>query len=85
MRYARPWQLCVLMMIAGCATHPEKTANAGPDVVCHSEQTVGSLITRPACTTRAQRAAQQADLGDLRHEVGSGAGFSGRPGAPSAQ
>lgn len=41
----------------------------GPDVQCRSEQTTGSLIIKSACTTRAQRAAQQIQLDDLKRAV----------------
>jgi hypothetical protein len=82
---AKLCQLGVLIIVAGCTTQPNKTANGGPDLQCHSEETVGSLITRSVCTTRAQRAAQQAALDDVRQSVQSGAGFSGRPTGSTAQ
>jgi hypothetical protein len=82
---AKLCQLSLLVIVAGCTTQPNKVANGGPDLQCHSEETIGSLITKSVCTTSAQRAAQQAELGDLRRAVESGAGFSGRPTGPSAQ
>jgi hypothetical protein len=65
-------QLSILMIVAACTTQPNKVANAGPDVQCHSEQTTGSMITKTVCTTRAQRAAQQAELEDLKRAVAQG-------------
>lgn len=62
-------RLSVLIVVAGCTTQPAKVANGGPDLQCHSEQTIGSLITRSVCTTRAQRADQQAQLNDLKRAV----------------
>jgi uncharacterized lipoprotein YajG len=82
---AKLCQLSLLILVAGCTTQPNKTANDGPDLQCHSVETVGSLITRSVCTTKAQRAAQQAALEDVRQSVQSGAGFSGRPTGASAQ
>ena len=70
---AKLFQLVMLIIVAACTTQPSKVANTGPDVQCHSEQTTGSLITKSVCTTRAQRAAQQAQLDDLRRSVEAGA------------
>jgi hypothetical protein len=70
---AKLCQLTMSIIVAACTTQPNKVANAGPDVQCHSEETTGSLITKSVCTTRAQRAAQQADLDDLRRAVESAA------------
>jgi hypothetical protein len=85
MPIAKLCQLSVLIIVAGCTSQPSKTANDGPDVQCHSVEQIGSLITKSVCTTRAQRAAQQAALEDVRQSVQSGAGFSGRPTGASAQ
>jgi hypothetical protein len=70
---AKLCQLTMSIIIAACTTQPNKVANAGPDVQCHSEQTTGSLITKSVCTTRAERAAQQAEIDDLRRAVQGGA------------
>ena len=78
-------QLSMLIIVAGCTTQPKKVANVGPDVQCHSEEAIGSLITRSICTTRAQREAQQAALDELRRTVQSGAGDPSRPSGPGAQ
>lgn len=69
---AKMCQLTMLIIVAACTTQPNKVANAGPDVQCHSEQTTGSLVTKSVCTTRAQRATQQAELDDLRRAVQAG-------------
>jgi hypothetical protein len=66
---AKLCQLTMLIIVAACTTQPNRVANAGPDIQCHSEQTTGSLISKSVCTTRAQRAAQQAELDDLRRAV----------------
>jgi hypothetical protein len=71
---AKLCRLSMLIIVAGCTTQPNKVANDGPDVQCHSVQTVGSLIAKSVCTTRAQRVAQQAQLDDLRRVVESEAG-----------
>jgi len=70
---AKLCQLVMLIVVAACTTQPNKIADAGPDVQCHSEQSTGSLITKSVCTTRAQRAAQQAQLDDLKRTVQEGA------------
>jgi hypothetical protein len=75
-------QLGVLIIVAGCTAQPHNVANDGPDVQCHSVQTVGTLITKSECTTREQRAAQQGELGNLRRAVDSGAGMNPRASAP---
>jgi hypothetical protein len=85
MSNAKLCQLGMLIIVAGCTTQPNKTANGGPDLQCHSEETVGSLITRSVCTTRAQRAAQQAALDDLRREIEAKAGADTHPTAPVGQ
>jgi uncharacterized lipoprotein YajG len=66
---AKLCQLTMLIFVAACSTQPNKVANAGPDLQCHSEETTGSLVTKSVCTTRAQRAVQQANLNDLKHAV----------------
>jgi hypothetical protein len=70
---AKLCQLSMLIIVAACTTQPNKVANAAPDVQCHSEEITGSLITKSVCTTRAERAAQQADLDDLKRVVQAGA------------
>jgi hypothetical protein len=62
-------QLILLIIVAGCTTQPNKVADAGPDVQCHSEQVTGSLITKSVCTTRAQRAQEQARVDALKQDV----------------
>jgi uncharacterized lipoprotein YajG len=69
---AKLCQLVMLIFVAACTTQPKRLANAGPDLQCHSEPTTGSLITKSVCTTRAQRAIQQADLDDLKRAVDAG-------------
>jgi hypothetical protein len=82
---AKLWRLSMLIIVAGCSTQP-KVAKEGPDVVCHQEQTIGSLITRSVCTTRAERAEQAAQLEELRRVAAGAAGASGHPTAgPSVQ
>ena len=83
MPIAKLCQLSMLMILAGCTTQPKKVANVGPDVQCHSEQTIGSLITKSICTTRAQRAEQQAQLAEVRRAAESAAGTNGHPTNPS--
>jgi len=68
---AKLCQLSMLIIVAACTTQPNKVANTGPDLQCHSEQTTGTLMTKSVCTTRAQRAAQQAEVSDLRRAVES--------------
>lgn len=85
MSNAKLCQLSMLMILAGCTTQPHKVVNDGPDVQCHSVQSVGSLISKSVCTTRAQRAVQQAELGDLRRAVQSDAGAPTRPYVPAPQ
>jgi len=72
-------QLSMLLIVAGCTTQPNKVANDGPDVQCHSVETTGSLITRTVCTTRAERAAHQAELEEFRQKLESTAGAPTRP------
>jgi len=79
MSVPRLCQLGVLMIVAGCASQPNKDASSGPDVVCHSEDSIGSLITKSVCTTRAQRAEQQAQLDELKRAVQSGADAPSKP------
>jgi hypothetical protein len=78
-------QFSVLIVIAGCTTQPAKVANNGPDLVCHSEQTVGSLISKSVCTTRAQREEQQAQLEEVRRAAESAAGGNTHPSNPTFQ
>ena len=74
----------ILLIVAGCATQPDKnhgTANAnaaGPDTQCHSEQPTGSLISKTVCTTKAQRDAQAAAAEDVRDTISKS--VEGRPG-----
>ncbi len=75
--------LSMLMLVAGCATQPNKVADDGPDVQCHSEQTTGSLITKSVCTTRAQRVALQAQLNEVKQAAQADAGTNPRPASPS--
>jgi hypothetical protein len=79
MSVPRLCQLGMLMIVAGCASQPNKDANSGPDVVCHSVDAVGSLITKSVCTTRAERAEQQAQLDEVRRQVQSGADAPSKP------
>jgi hypothetical protein len=65
-------QLVMLIIVAACTTQPNKVANAGSDFQCHSEQTTGSLIIKSVCTTRAQRAAMQGQLDDVKRAVEEG-------------
>jgi uncharacterized lipoprotein YajG len=78
---AKLCRLSMLIIVAGCTTQPNsnKVANDGPDVQCHSEQTIGSLITKSICTTRAQRAEQQAQLEEVRRAAEAGAGGPTHP------
>ena len=69
---AKLCQLTMLILVAACTAQPTKVANAGPDVQCHSEETVGTVITKSVCTTREQRAAEQAQLDDLKRAVRTG-------------
>jgi hypothetical protein len=82
---AKLCQLGILIMVAGCTTQPEKVANDGPDVQCRSVESTGSMIPKSVCTTRAQRAAQQALLDELRQTVDAKVGADTRPTAPTAQ
>jgi hypothetical protein len=82
MRDAKLCRLSLLIIVAGCTTQSHKIANDGPDVQCHSVETTGSLITKSVCTTRDQRAAQQAQLDDVRQRVQSMAGETPRPAGP---
>jgi hypothetical protein len=78
--------LSTLVIVAGCTTQPHKVADDGPDVQCHAQASTGSLIDRRVCTTRAERAAHQAQLDDLRRVVQSAAGAPPRPTAgPTVQ
>jgi hypothetical protein len=85
MSNAKLCQLGMLIIVAGCTTQPHKVANDGPDVQCRSVETTGSLIIKSICTTEAQRAAQQAELGDLRREIEAKAGADTHPTAPVGQ
>jgi hypothetical protein len=82
---AKLCQLSMLIIVAGCTTQPNKVANDGPDVQCRSVETTGSLIPKTICTTRAQRAEQQAQLSELRQAVEAKAGADPRPTAPTFQ
>jgi hypothetical protein len=72
---AKPCLLLASIMVAGCATQPSKdhgAANvnaAGTDTQCHSEALTGSLISKTVCTTKAQRDAQQALVGEVQNSV----------------
>lgn len=71
----KPGQLVILIMVAGCATQPGKehgAANvnaAGTDKQCHSEQLTGRLISNTVCTTKAQRDAQHALVGEVQNSA----------------
>jgi hypothetical protein len=75
MPYVKPSQLLVLLMVAGCASQPGKdhaatnASTAGTDTQCHSEALTGSLITKTVCTTKAQRDAQQALVGEVQNST----------------
>jgi hypothetical protein len=69
---AKLCQLIMVIIVAACTARSNKVANAGPDVQCHSEQATGSLIIKSVCNTRAQRAAQQVQLDDIRRAVEEG-------------
>jgi hypothetical protein len=71
---AKLCRLSMLIIVAGCTSQPNKVVKEEPDVQCHSEETVGSLITKTVCTTKAQRAAQQAQIEELRRSAQSDAG-----------
>ena len=81
---AKPCQLVILIMVAGCATQPGKehgAANvnaAGTEIQCHSEQLTGSLISKSVCTTKAHRDAQQALVGEVQDSAMKS--VDGRPG-----
>ena len=77
--------LGLLIFVAGCATHPDRSANDGPDLRCQKIELTGTMLTRTVCITRAQRADHQAQLEDLRQKVQSAAGADPRPVAPTAQ
>jgi hypothetical protein len=72
---AKPCLLVILIMVAGCATQPAKehgAANvnaAGTDIQCDSERLTGSLISKTVCTTKAQRDAQHALVGEVQNSV----------------
>jgi hypothetical protein len=63
----------LLILVAGCTTQPAKdpkVANAaGDDRQCTTVRPTGSLIGKTICTTAADRAAQQAEMDDLKHVV----------------
>jgi hypothetical protein len=75
MSNAKLCQLVILIVVAGCATQPGKdhgaaTVNAaGTDTQCHSEQLTGTLVSKTVCTTKAQRDAQQALVGEVQKSV----------------
>jgi hypothetical protein len=73
MSNARLGPLIMLIIVAACATQPKRVAHAGPDQECHSEATTGTLITKSACSTRAQREAEQSQLDALKGAVEAGA------------
>jgi hypothetical protein len=85
MSNARQCLVSTLIILAGCTTQPNKVVNDGPDLQCHSVEATGSLITKSVCTTRAQRAAEQAELGDIRQQIEARSGADTRPTAPVAQ
>jgi uncharacterized lipoprotein YajG len=66
---AKLFQLIPLIIVAACTSQPNKVADAGPDVQCHSQQLTGSLITKSVCTTRDQRAHEQAQVDALKQEI----------------
>lgn len=66
---AKLCQLSMLIIVAACTTQPDKVANAGPDVQCHSQQLTGTLISKSVCTTRDQRAHEQAQVDALKQSV----------------
>jgi hypothetical protein len=76
--------LSVLIILVGCATQPHKVANDGPDLQCHSEETIGSMIPKSVCTTAAQRADKQHQLNELRDAVDAKGGGDTRPAANTA-
>jgi hypothetical protein len=65
--------MAALLLGAGCATQPSKAPSAananaaGTDTQCHSEALTGSLISKTVCTTKAQRDAQQALVGEVQN------------------
>jgi hypothetical protein len=72
---AKPCQLVILIIVAGCATQPAKDHGApnvnaaGTDTQCHSEQLTGTMISKTVCTTKAQRDAQQALVGEVQNSA----------------
>ena len=72
---AKACQLVILLVVAGCATQPDKdhgaaSANtAGTDVQCQSQQVTGALIAKKVCTSKAQRDAAQGGVEDTRDTV----------------
>jgi hypothetical protein len=66
-------RLVALCILAGCTAQPaqnhsaSKANTAATDVQCHAEQSTVSLVVHTVCTTKAQRDAQQAGLGDVRN------------------
>jgi hypothetical protein len=85
MPWAKPLQLTLLIIVAGCTTQTKRVANDEPDVQCHTVQSVSSLITKTVCTTRAQRVDEQEELRDLKRAVETQAGASPRPSNPASQ
>jgi hypothetical protein len=69
---AKACQLVILIVVAGCATQPDKdhgaaSANtAGTDVQCQTQHVTGALIAKRVCTTKAQRDAAQDGVEDTR-------------------
>jgi hypothetical protein len=72
---AKPSVLVALIMVAGCATQPAKdpgAANvnaAASDTQCRSESQTGTMISKTVCTTKAQRDAQQALVGEVQQST----------------
>lgn len=72
---AKPCQLIILIIIAGCAAQPGKdhgAANesaAGTDTQCHSQQLTGTMFTKTVCTTKAQRDTQHALVGEVQNSA----------------
>jgi hypothetical protein len=71
---AKLCRLGVLIIIAGRPRQPDRVANDGPDLQCHHEETIGTMITNSVCTTGAERAEQQAQFGEVRRAAEASAG-----------
>jgi len=79
---AKLCRLGMLIILAGCTTQPHRVANDGPDVQCHSEETIGTMIPKSICTTEARRGDQQIQIEELRQAVDEKAGSPTRPTNP---